>query len=549
MTSHIYKNLLLVILVGFSGGLWSRSLSAQNIELEIKDRDSGSGVPARVRFTKGEKQAGLPRNLLKVGKWTLAEANVPIAPKPGEFEFLAQRGHEFTEIRGGFTIEKGARDIVTVEIPSSTSMREEGWYSGDHLSSLPNELLKRWQEADAVDMVVARRIAESETQDAKAKAPSKPKRKAKEESNIELASEKELGMKLSTESYPWQTTGGSILFHPSNMTDNLSLREDASLPQLMEVLNDYDRVKDFVPEIEQLWARDVPILLSSSRIKAAQVLNSANTPDGDAKLDFKPNQSPQSPIRLAGKMIKKGTADQVFAPIEEEDSIRYRNGRGLGLLSEKILWTILETGLRITPTASSGFGDGESHLGYNRTYAHCDSDLDQKLYWESVALGKTMVTNGPLLRVSINEQWPGSTLSSQAGEPIELNIAASLSVRDPVDYLDVIFNGDTIYSAKLEDHYRKGEFPPISIDKSGWLVVRVVTSHDHLYRYATTAPFYFEFDGKSRISTKSVEFMINWLKRSVDSISKATDTDSTMKSTLESAEAFWQNRLEQANAP
>lgn len=517
--------------------------------MEMRDRDSGSGVPARIRFTKGEKQSGLPRNLLKVGKWNLAEANVPIAPKPGEFEFLAQRGHEFTEIRGGFTIEKGARDVVTVEVPRSTNMREEGWYSGDHFSNLPAELLRRWQEADAVDMVVARRAAPSEQQDANAKAPSKSKRKTKEDSDIEQAGEKELGMKLSTESYQWQTTGGSILLHPINESIELSIGNETSLPQIMEVLDDYDRVQEFVPELEQLWTRDVPILLSSSRIKAAQILNSTNTPDGDANLDFKSNQGPQYPIRLLGKMIKKGTSDQVFAPIEEEDRIRYRDGRGLGLLSERIFWTILETGLRITPTASSGFGDGESHLGYNRTYVHCDSDLDQKRYWESVSLGNTMVTNGPLLRVSINEQWPGSTLSSQAGEPIELNIAASLSVRDPVDYLDVIFNGDTIYSAKLEDHYRKGEFPPISIDKSGWLVVRVVTSHENLYRFATTAPFYFEFDGKSRVSTKSVELMIAWLKHSSESISKENEMASEMKSTLESAEAFWQKLLEQANAP
>jgi hypothetical protein len=160
-----------------------------------------------------------------------------------------------------------------------------------------------------------------------------------------------------------------------------------------------------------------------------------------------------------------------------------------------------------------------------------------------------MVTNGPLLRVSINDQWPGSTFSSQSGEPIELNIAASLSVRDPVDYLDVIFNGETIYSAKLEDHYRKGEFPPISIDKSGWLVVRVVTAHDHLYRFATTAPFYFEFDGKARISSKSIEFMLAWLDRSVESMPKNRNVDSDMKATLESAKAFWRDRLEQANAP
>jgi hypothetical protein len=549
MNSHLSKRFILLVLSCVSSGYFSKSLSAQNIQMEMRDRDSGLGVPARLRFTKGEKQAGLPRNLLKVGKWTLADTDVPITPKAGEFEFQAQRGHEFTEIRGGFTIEKGARDVVTVEVPRATNMREEGWYSGDHFSGLPAELLHRWQEADAVDMVVARRAATSEQTDANEKASPRSKRRTKGDSDVETGGAEQLGKKLSTESYRWQTPGGSILLHPVDEASNLDIGNDPSLPQIMEALADYDQIKNFVPELEQLWTQDVPILLSSGRIKAAQILNSTNTPDGDAKLDLKPNQAAKSTIRLMGKMIKKGTLDEVFVPIAEDDYIRFRDGRGLGLLSEKIFWTTLETGLRMTPTASSGFGEGESYLGYNRTYVHCDGDLDRKQYWESVALGNTMVTNGPLLRVSINDQWPGSTLSSQTGEPIELNIAASLSVRDPVDYLDVIFNGETIYSAKLEDHYRKGEFPPISIDKSGWLVVRVVTAHDHLYRFATTAPFYFEFDGKTRISSQSVEFMQAWLNRTADFLSNNRSVDSATKATLESAEAFWQDRLEHANAP
>ncbi len=524
-------------------------ISAQNLELQMRDRDSGAGVSARLRFTKGEKQSGLPRNLLKVGKWTLAESNIPIVPKPGEFEFLTQRGHEFTEIRGGFTIEKGAKDVVTVEVPRSTNMREEGWYSGDHFSSLPAELLQRWQEADAIDMVVSSRPAESDASDSTPKTNTKPKRKTKDDIALEAAGETELGRKLSTESFRWNTSGGTIMFHPTRETEVLSIGNESSLLQAMELLSDYDRVKDFVPELEQIWNRDTPVLLSTTRIKAAQILNSANTPDGDAKLEFKPNQSPTNAIRLSGKMIKKGVIDEVFAPIAEDDRIRYRDGRGIGLLSEKIFWTILETGLRITPTASSGFGDGESYLGYNRTYVHCSEAVEESLYWQSVSLGNTMVTNGPLLRVTINEEFPGSTQSSRAGEPIELNIAASLSVRDPVDYLDVVFNGETIYSAKLEDHYRKGEFPPISIDQSGWLVVRVVTSHDHLYRFATTAPFYFEFDGKTRISTKSVEFMMDWLKRSSESILSQNKSDTQVRTILEAAEQFWQERLEQSNAP
>lgn len=527
------------------------TLQAQNIDLDFRDRDSDANVFARLKFTKGEKQASLPRTLLKSGSWFLAEQKFSIAPKPGEYEFLVHRGHEFTDIRGGFTIEKGARDVVSIEIPRSTNMSEEGWYSGDHQASLPIDRLKRWQQADAVDMAVSlweSNPSELLTSQGNASQQS-PRRGSSAKNNTEHAGTTELGLRLNTLSHRWQSDGGSLLLHPISESDTMLEAESISLPEIMEKLADWESSKRFVPELEYLWTREVPILLSSDRVRSAQVLNLTNLPNGDIKLDLGSNLKSSGPLKLQGSQGKQSSWKEVFAPINENDLIRYRDGRGIGLLSEQILWKILDTGLRITPTASTGFGGGETHLGYNRTYVHSESQLDREQYWQGVSLGRVMVTNGPLLRVTVNQQYPGSTFTSRAGEPIELDISAALSVRDPVEYLDVVFNGETLYSAKLEDHFRRGEFPPISIEQSGWLVVRVVTSHDDVYRYASTAPFYFEFDGKTRISKKSVEFMNLWLDRAVQDIQRGKNLDSAMESVLESAKSFWRERLEQANAP
>jgi len=159
------------------------------------------------------------------------------------------------------------------------------------------------------------------------------------------------------------------------------------------------------------------------------------------------------------------------------------------------------------------------------------------------------VTNGPLLRTLINGVPPGAVQAVYDGEPLPLSIAVSLAVREPVDYLDVVFNGETLYSAKLEEHYRKGEFPEITIDKSGWLVIRVITEHEEGYRMATTAPFYYEVDGKPRISRRAVEFFQAWLARSVARIEQDETLASDYRTSIERAQQFWADRLEQANAP
>ena len=142
---------------------------------------------------------------------------------------------------------------------------------------------------------------------------------------------------------------------------------------------------------------------------------------------------------------------------------------------------------------------------------------------------------------------PGSVQASYRGQPIPIDIGVSLSVREPVDYLDVIFNGETMYSAKLEDHYKRGEFPPMEIDQSGWLVIRVITAHEKGYRLATTAPFYFEFDGKPRVSRRAVDFFEDWLAKSKAVIAAVPKELEQMRPWIAAAEQFWKQRRVESN--
>jgi predicted RNA binding protein YcfA (HicA-like mRNA interferase family) len=217
-------------------------------------------------------------------------------------------------------------------------------------------------------------------------------------------------------------------------------------------------------------------------------------------------------------------------------------------LSEAIYWQMLEAGFRLTPTAGSHFDFKDTHLGYNRVYIHSQEKPTVASWWQSIRKGQTMVTNGPLLRTNVNQLPPGSVQASYRGQSIALDIQASLTVRDPVDYLDVIFNGETLYSAKLEDHYNKGEFPPLEIGQSGWLVVRVVTAHDQGYRLATTAPYYFEFDGKPRVSRRAVQFFRRWLELAKAAIEMDSKQSKAMQPWLQRAEEFWEMKLKQCNA-
>jgi len=518
------------------------------VTLELVDTQTSEPIAARIEFTKSAKKLKLDRKPLSAGDTWLAEGSLGIQPTPGDYEFLVQRGPEFHTIRGGFTIERGSHDTVQIEVPRSIDMHDEGWYSGDLCSEMDAEQLGRWQIADAIDMVVhADNPSSSKNQPPKNQAPKNPapaNNKNKQIDAPKFGGPNEVGYRWLGSSLEYRDSALGLALHRLSADRNPS---ESPFPSPAptdpyEALDAIDEDPLALAEITQLLAPDLPIVLAHPRVRCARVLNLANRPQRDAVLELDRNQDDDLFAKLSIDLGKSRWLLPVLAPFPHRDQIRFRSPRSAGLMSEAIYWLALDAGLRLPPSAASGFGSGSTHLGYNRIYAYCDSEPTPESWWRSIARGESFITNGPLLRVKINGLLPGSVQVGYRGEPIPLSIDVSLSVRDPVEYVDIIFNGQTLYNAKLEDHYRKGEFPPLEIHQSGWLVVRVVTEQETGYRLATTAPFYFEFDGQKRIDRKGVEFFQQWLARTESLRAQGSKTSPARDRAIQQAKEFWEQR-------
>ena len=150
----------------------------------------------------------------------------------------------------------------------------------------------------------------------------------------------------------------------------------------------------------------------------------------------------------------------------------------------------------------------------------------------------------------MNGELPGTLFSAAEGQTIEIEVTLTLTVADPVEYLDVIFNGKTLYQARLDEHAKRGgKIPPQAIRESGWLVVRVVTERGFTYRIASTAPFYFQVGDQPRVSRSVVAFFRDWLEVSATQIHALDDNARTAAEPyLAAARAFWQQRAAAANA-
>ena len=100
-------------------------------------------------------------------------------------------------------------------------------------------------------------------------------------------------------------------------------------------------------------------------------------------------------------------------------------------------------------------------VGYNRVYVHLDSSFDQRQWWKNLRDGQAVVTNGPLIRPKVENELPGHVFQGEVGKELELHIAMTLSMREPISYLEVIQNGEVKQNIRFEDYVKEGQLPPV----------------------------------------------------------------------------------------
>jgi hypothetical protein len=263
-------------------------------------------------------------------------------------------------------------------------------------------------------------------------------------------------------------------------------------------------------------------------------------------------------------LLRDGVVDHE-AEGRPRDRSMYPGVLGNGFWSTDIYYHLLNCGLRLPPSAGSGSGweppkatrtttSGRSQratkpnsnpVGYNRVYAFVEGELTWEKWWDALRAGRTMVTNGPLIRPSVEGHPPGHIFQADAGQTVELEIGLSLSTRDKISYLEVIKDGRTAHSSRLDQwKENQGKLPPLKFTESGWFLIRAVADEPATYRFAMTAPYYVQIGDQRRISRASAQFFVDWCSER----SKDNDLGASMDE-WRRTERYWSTLLKNANSP
>jgi hypothetical protein len=447
----------------------------QTVHVRVSDTDTGTATPCRIRVTDeaGNYYAPLGRLtafatgpnqelggnvLLGMKPWAYIDGTCEIRLPPGPLRLQATKGPEYIPLDQEATLSPGQLSL-RLAIQRWTDLRQEGWFSGDtriHFISPHAALL----EAAAEDVAVVNLLA----------------------TECEVVG-------------PFDKSFTAI----PNLLAFSGQSPALAKPGHMVVVNTHNKH----PQLGSLG------LLNCHRVVYPL---SFGGPEGEEDWTL---------ADWCDQCHRKGGLVVWTKPLHETADFQY--GEPLAdLILGKVdafeidffedspfdalpLWyDLLSAGLRVPLVGASGKDSNGIALGTMRTYAHLRLGelLTYKNWIEAVRAGRTFVTNGPLVTLTVNEEEPGSHLELSGPGPVVIKARARSAI--PFRQLEVIFNGSVLAAGEAASD---GTSPilevKLPIKESGWLAARCRGDQQVFHRpanqrvFAHTSPIFVRVAGQS----------------------------------------------------
>jgi hypothetical protein len=172
----------------------------------------------------------------------------------------------------------------------------------------------------------------------------------------------------------------------------------------------------------------------------------------------------------------------------------------------------LNAGIRVP------FSTGTDWFMYDlaRVYTKVEGSLGIKSWLDALVAGRSFISNGPLLSLTIEGKDLGGTVELPSGR--EVNVKASASGRVGFEKFELIQNGKVVSESKpqpRDGHLEARLDHRIRIDEPSWLAVRVSTQMNNEFGqqlFAHTSPIYVKVGGKAIRQPQEVAYLIKQME-------------------------------------
>jgi len=154
--------------------------------------------------------------------------------------------------------------------------------------------------------------------------------------------------------------------------------------------------------------------------------------------------------------------------------------------------------------------------GHGRAYVRIEGEFSYEAWVEGLKAGRTFVTNGPMLDLSVEGRGPGAVIRLKG--PGRVRVKGGFRSDDPVASFVVVKNGETAAEAALAEMALSGSIETeIEVERSGWIALRAAGPPNERSMMrpmgAHTSPVYVEIAGRPAASAKDAAFFVEWIDR------------------------------------
>lgn len=165
------------------------------------------------------------------------------------------------------------------------------------------------------------------------------------------------------------------------------------------------------------------------------------------------------------------------------------------LLGLEDYYDFLNMGIKLTASAGSDM-PWASSLGESRVYVNTGRPFSADRWFEGFKRGRTFVTNGPMLSLTVNGAGPGEDVRVRAGATVRVRARAwAPQVIGSPKTLEIVSQGTVIRAATSTDPAARELDAELTLPvaQSRWIAARVTTHNDGL---AHTSPVYVLVNGE-----------------------------------------------------
>ena len=161
---------------------------------------------------------------------------------------------------------------------------------------------------------------------------------------------------------------------------------------------------------------------------------------------------------------------------------------------------------------------------FSRVYVQHLQPEDVPHWLDALEAGKSFITNGPLLELTVNGHRPGDTINLDA--PASLAVRARAIGRADFSQVELVSAGQVIQTAAsraVGNHFEAAIDTSVDVGQPGWLAVRVNTKNRNALGnpvFAHTSAVYVEVGGKSVFAPQAAQALLDDMRAAIKIIPK-----------------------------